>query len=303
MSKTIMSAFLASQILLALVLAGCGVTFDYEALRRQESEGGTFTAALSREYKAFALYEADRMYDWPDAAHFGDKAMLSARGVVPMPERLADWRLPSAETVAIAAARGRLMAVLDTGARHRSPATAARAQARFDCWVEQQEENWQIDHIRRCRDGLHAALVELEGNAPPATGAAPVHPAVYGSGNGERSDASVAYALFFAFDRSDLQGDELTTVEAIAALVRRGGSARIVLGGHADRAGTQAHNWALSRRRAETVRAALVVRGVSPERILTNAYGETRPRVATPDGTAEPRNRRVEVVVGPAPAL
>ncbi len=302
MSKTIMSAFLASQVLLALILAGCGATFDYEALRRQESAGDNFTQALSREYKAFALYEADRMYDWPDAAHFGAKAMLSARGAVPIPERLADWRLPAAETGALAAARARLMAVLDGGARHRSPATAARAQARFDCWVEQQEENWQIDDIARCRDGLHAALVELEGPGPAAE-PAPVHPAVYERGDGEGPAASHAYALFFALDRADLRGDELATVEAIAELARRGGSARIVLAGHADRAGPQSYNWTLSRRRAETVRSALVALGVNPERILSNAYGETRPSVDTPDGMVEPRNRRVEVVVGPAPAL
>jgi OOP family OmpA-OmpF porin len=302
MSKTIMSAFLAFQVLLALILAGCGSTFDYEALRRQESAGDNFTQALSREYKAFALYEADRMYDWPDAAHFGAKAMLSARGVVPIPERLADWRLPAAETGAVAAARARLMAVLDGGARHRSPATAARAQARFDCWVEQQEENWQIDDIARCRDGLHAALVELEGPGQAAE-PAPVHPVVYERGDGEGPAASQAYALFFALDRADLRGDELATVEAIAELARRGGSARIVLAGHADRAGPQSYNWTLSRRRAETVRSALVALGVNPQRILSNAYGETRPSVDTPDGIVEPRNRRVEVVVGPAPAL
>ena len=301
MSKAIMGAFLTSQVLLVLILAGCGTTFDYEALRRQESEGDHFTAALSREYKAFALYEADSMYDWPDAAHFGDKAMRSARGVVALPERIADWRLPTAEVGAISAARVRLIAVLDGGARRRSPATAALAQARFDCWLEQQEENWQIDHIAHCRDGFGAALAQLEEAGLAA--AAPVHPAVYDRGDEKNQDSGQAYALFFGLDRSELQADELATVDAIAALVRRGGSARIVLGGHADRAGSQTYNQALSMRRAKTVRDALVALGVSPARILSNAYGETHPRVDTPDGMVEPRNRRVEVMVGPAPAL
>ncbi len=35
--------------------------------------------------------------------------------------------------------------------RDSNPAIAARAQARFDCWVEQQEENHQADHIAACR--------------------------------------------------------------------------------------------------------------------------------------------------------
>ena len=185
--KTIISTFLVSQVLLALLLAGCGPTFDYEALRRQETAGDHFSAALSREYKAFALYEVDCMYDWPDAAHFGDKAMLSARGVVPTPERLSDSRLPATATGAIA---------------------AAHAQARFDCWVEQQGENWQIDDIARCSDDLHAALAELE-KAELATGAASVHLAVYEHGVREGPAASEAYALFFAFDRADLAAEKI----------------------------------------------------------------------------------------------
>jgi hypothetical protein len=175
-----MSTFLASQVLLALLLAGCGPTFDYEVLRRQETAGDHFSAALSREYRAFALYEVYCMYDWPDATHFGDKAMLSAR----------------------------LMTVLGGSTRHRSPATAPHAQARFDCWVEQQGENWQIDDIARCRDGLHAALTELE-KAGLATGAASVHLAVYEHGDREGPAASEAYALLFALDRADLAAEEL----------------------------------------------------------------------------------------------
>ena len=55
--------------------------------------------------------------------------------------------------------------------------------------------------------------------------------------------------------------------------------------------------------RREVQEQVLVALGISPARILSNAYGETRPSVDTPDGMVEPRNRRVEVVVGPAPAL
>jgi len=166
------------------------------------------------------------MYDWPDATHFGDKAMLSARGVVPTPERLSDSRLPATATGAIA---------------------AAHAQARFDCWVEQQGENWQIDDIARCSDDLHAALAELE-KAELATGAASVHLAVY--------------ALFFAFDRADLAAEELATVQAISALTGRGGSAGIVIAGHADRARPESYNRTLSWHHAESVRDALVALGV-----------------------------------------
>ena len=47
--------------------------------------------------------------------------------------------------------------------------------------MEQQEENWQIEHIALCRDGFGAALAQLEGTGL-AAGTAPIHPAVYESG-------------------------------------------------------------------------------------------------------------------------
>ena len=60
--------FFAVEALLVTLLAGCGATFDYEGLRRLDPAGDDFAGRLSREYKALALFEADRMYDWPDGA-------------------------------------------------------------------------------------------------------------------------------------------------------------------------------------------------------------------------------------------
>jgi OOP family OmpA-OmpF porin len=49
------------------ILAGCAS--DIEQIRNSTPSGGSeFTAALAEEYKQFALYEADEMYDWPDAS-------------------------------------------------------------------------------------------------------------------------------------------------------------------------------------------------------------------------------------------
>ncbi len=56
-------------------------------------------------------------------------------------------------------------------------------------------------------------------------------------------------------------------------------------------------NQGLSERRAETVREVLVTRyGVAPARLEAVGLGETRLLVPTPDGRAEARNRRVQVI-------
>ena len=71
----------------------------------------------------------------------------------------------------------------------------------------------------------------------------------------------------------------------------------IVIVGHTDSVGTDTFNDALALRRAETVRAMLIGRGLSPAGIAAVGRGKREPLVPTADGIAEPRNRRVEIVV------
>lgn len=65
--------------------------------------------------------------------------------------------------------------------------------------------------------------------------------------------------------------------------------------GHTDDTGNPAFNDQLSLRRAEAVRAAMIARGVPPERLLAAGLGQTQPvgDNATEEGRA--RNRRIEI--------
>jgi len=103
------------------------------------------------------------------------------------------------------------------------------------------------------------------------------------------------YFVFFAFDRSNLGPDGARVVREAADQYRRTGSARLNLVGNADRSGTDAYNQALSARRAETVRKALISEGVPASVITTDAAGESAPLVQTADGVREARNRYVEI--------
>ena len=67
--------------------------------------------------------------------------------------------------------------------------------------------------------------------------------------------------------------------------------------GHTDTVGSDAVNDALSRQRAEVVRKALIARGIAAENIVVVGRGKREPIVPTADGVAEPRNRRVEIIV------
>jgi OOP family OmpA-OmpF porin len=306
MRTLLFGTVLVAQAFVIVLLTGCGATFDYAALRNSEAQGEDFTAELARKYKSFALFETDEMRDWPDAAHFGGKALAAASGKAPAPEKLRDWRLPKDKLGEITAARVRLVAALDKGAGERLPREAAEAQVDFDCWVEQQEENWQFDHIAKCRDGFHAAIAEIDKAFAVSEAAADTNaiPAVAIRGEaGDEAEEPTGYLILFDFDSADIKADSIDALDAIAAAAKGGDTVRLIVSGHTDTAGPKSFNQRLSWQRAEAVSAALIGRGVPSDRIGISAHGERRPRISTPDGVREPRNRRVEITVGPSPAL
>jgi outer membrane protein OmpA-like peptidoglycan-associated protein len=105
------------------------------------------------------------------------------------------------------------------------------------------------------------------------------------------------YLVFFDFDRADLTDRARQIISEAAQNAGRVQTTRIEVGGHADRSGSPQYNQRLSLRRAEAVAAELSRLGVARSNISVQAFGESRPLVATADGVREPQNRRVEIVL------
>jgi len=259
-------------------LAGCAS--DVDRMRDAQPSGGTpFTQALTKEYHDLVVFEADEMGDWVDAHYFARKGLAAANGDVVLPEELGIWDLPPEKVNELTSARGRLMRSLDAGARESNPEGAARAQVRFDCWVEQQEENHQPDHISACRDEFLAAMEELEGGPP--VGVAPS-----------------TYIVLFDFDRSNINAAAQVVIDQVLAdAAATGMTVGISATGHADRSGSEDYNMGLSLRRADAVREALIAGGIDGNAITVAGRGESEPAVPTADGVREQANRRVEIVI------
>jgi outer membrane protein OmpA-like peptidoglycan-associated protein len=103
--------------------------------------------------------------------------------------------------------------------------------------------------------------------------------------------------VFFDWDRSNLSQQALATIQQAANAFKTKGSARITATGHTDTSGPEAYNMALSLRRANAVKDALVRDGVPAQAITVIGRGESQPLVPTGDGVREPQNRRVEIVI------
>jgi OOP family OmpA-OmpF porin len=123
---------------------------------------------------------------------------------------------------------------------------------------------------------------------PAAPPPAPPPPAVV---------APPSFMVFFDWDRANLSQQALTTIQQAANAFKTKGSARITATGHTDTSGPESYNMALSLRRANAVKDALVRDGVPAQAITVVGKGETQLLVPTGDGVREPQNRRVEIVI------
>ena len=282
-----------------LVLSGCTAFSSFsevEALNDAKPVGSPFTQALAAEYRTYANSELKDMFDYPDALHFARKGLSAAAGDTVLPEPVADWNLSETAIQELSAARGRLIVAYDLGARETAPALSARAQAKFDCWIEQQEETWGTANVPQCKNEFLKALSELEAGLSPPAPQAEQAPLDYGVDPAAPMEAENAmYLVFFDWDKSNLGSGALSVLDSVAAEVAKNPPASVNVIGHADTSGPQDYNARLAMKRANTVRDALVERGVSADIIMVDAKGETELLVQTPDNVREPANRRVNI--------
>lgn len=107
----------------------------------------------------------------------------------------------------------------------------------------------------------------------------------------------VSFNVFFVFDKDELTPESTAQFDRIKRELATRPAPEIVVIGHTDRVGTLEYNDALSLKRADMVKSALVEAGVRRDQIDVAGRGEREPAVPTADEVAEPRNRRVEIMV------
>ena len=286
--KSVRNLFLAVGV---IALSGCTMFDTYsevDALNEAQLVGSPFTQALAGEYKDFANSELNDMFDYPDALHFARKGLAAAAGEPVMPEPIDDWNLSTDHIKELGAARGRLVIAFDLGAREIAPSTAALSQAKFDCWIEQQEENWQTKDILNCKEAYLSAIAELEGlvqQAPETTAAEPP----------PMAPEEAMYLVFFNWDSYTLSAGAKNVLNAIAEEVAKNTPSQINVSGHADTSGDAQYNKRLAFKRANEVRDELIERGVDADLLAVESYGEDSLLVKTSDNVREPANRRVNI--------
>ncbi len=105
-------------------------------------------------------------------------------------------------------------------------------------------------------------------------------------------------SVLFASGKSDLLPDAQVKLGDVAkALLDEDPDSKMVVEGHTDSQGSASSNQDLSQRRAESVRAYLVSRGIAADRITAQGFGPTRSIADNNSAEGRANNRRVEIVV------
>lgn len=261
---------------------------NVDELQARTITGDSFDAELARDYRELVEYEWNEMYDWYDAENHAAKGNMAAEGMTPMPYVPAAWNIESQSNLReLESARAQLVSALDNGGRANFPKLGAEAQARFDCWVEQQEEGHQPTHIAACKDQFWTAMNALEEAMKPAVTKTTV------------SQEIARETVYFDFDEASITPAAQFKIDAFVKNMREIDSTDVAIVGHTDTMGSTTYNQDLSERRAETVSTELVRQGMnvrSLDEVDLVAKGESDPAVKTGDEVREQLNRRVEII-------
>ena len=156
--------------------------------------------------------------------------------------------------------------------------------------------------LAACSSGVKLSEVPVEDkNASAAANASADAPqssvaAVVGGKAGTQGVAPAGVnVVYFDYDSFALKPEARAVLERNAAHLQANKQFKVQLEGHTDDRGGREYNLALGQKRAETVRRALTLLGVSDAQVEAVSFGKEKPAASGADDAAYAKNRRVEI--------
>ena len=119
----------------------------------------------------------------------------------------------------------------------------------------------------------------------------------FGAALAARPERPAEFTLYFVEGKDELTDESKQIVSEVFAEIAKRPVPDVVVIGHTDAVGSHQVNDALSRQRAEFIRAGLIQNGIAPDNIVAIGRGKRELFVPTEDGVAHARNRRVVIFV------
>ena len=303
-------SFKLLSILFLMLLLGSCAHFKIQELESINYDRDFFSL-LSNEYKNFAKYELYEMHDEIDANYFAIKALRAANQKIVTPENPKDWDLPQNLISEFEGYFKKINLLIENELYQNHKENFSKMIVGYDCWIEQQEENWQIEDIANCKNKflenfnsiyeIYADISAVQKQSKPKKidRLKNINESKEKtiSKDIEQSDSnSKSVNLFFNFDEAVLAAKEMIKLHNFVKLAQDNNNLTIYITGHADTKGSKKYNLALSYKRAEFVKNFLENLNLR-NNISVEGYGESRLLVNTKDEIKEKQNRRAEVTL------
>jgi OOP family OmpA-OmpF porin len=176
---------------------------------------------------------------------------------------------------------------------------SASAAMASDNWENAAGLSWKNGDGTLCwRDNSWTpatAAPGCDGYLTPKKAAAAATPSV------TQSKITLQADTLYDFDKATLKPEGQATLDKIAKDLGKIKLEVIIAVGNTDSVGTDAYNMALGQRRAQSVKAYLVSKGVDGSRIYTESKGKSNPVASNATAEGRSKNRRTDIeVVGTA---
>ena len=153
--------------------------------------------------------------------------------------------------------------------------------------------NVKLDDVPvESRTGISASTASGTGTGT-ATAVAPVE--IMSTSNAGGGPVGIAKIIYFDYDSFTLKPEFQGAVEAHAKYMAANKTRKLAIEGHTDERGGREYNLALGQKRAEAVRRALGLLGVTDPQVEAVSFGKEKPAATGADEAAFAKNRRAEL--------
>jgi outer membrane protein OmpA-like peptidoglycan-associated protein len=267
----------------------------------QSSPAVALYAPLELKQSGEALAQANAAADHNDSRESIDKLAYLAKQKIALTQELTKQKTAEAEVGRASKERDQMRLAQRTAEADQAKVTAQQAQlaaqqAQAKAQMAQSETSEALRQTQLAQDD--AALAQQKTREAQArTAALETQLNDLAAKKTERGLIITLGDVLFGTDLSRLTSEGMNATQKLAMVLQQNPQRRVLIEGYTDSTGAADYNQALSERRANAVRSALLEQGVAAERIAIRGYGESYPVAANETAANRQLNRRVEIVV------
>ncbi|MDR3394990.1 MAG: OmpA family protein [Parasulfuritortus sp.] len=301
--------FFPLSLIAVAVLAGCSsmprtnptlatATSNYESARTNPQV--TKLAPLELQDAGNAVSKAQAASAKGDDAATVDQLAYIAKQKVAIAEEVAKQKNAEQEVANIGAERNQVRLQARTAEADAAQQTADQRAAELKTESARTEEaKTQLALSQQEGDRKDAALTTAEAKAAQDQALIDQQDEQLKALHARKTDRGMVVTLgdvLFNTDQASLSAGGINNARKLAEFMSKYPQRNVIIEGNTDSRGSESHNQALSERRADAVKNALVDMGISSDRITARGLGESSPVATNDSATGRQLNRRVEII-------